>query len=131
MATVRKIIVRKEAWVTWPRPGSRPLSLSGTILPAGSQGFRDDLRQCLPLKIHVRLREAHCDVDICTAEPLAENRKTDSAFQTIDRGRVAQGVRVQPFAQPRLSASKPLWQIFVQQIANPKPGERFTTAVLE
>ena len=50
------------------------------------QDFREDLRQCLPLKIHVRLRVAHCGVDIRMTEPLADSRKIDSGFQNANNG---------------------------------------------
>src|ERR1035437_3537289 len=65
------------------------------------------------------------------AEPIADGCKIDPSLQQIDRSRVSQRVRLQPFTRPRLSASEPLRQIFTKQIANSKPGERLATAVLE
>jgi len=53
-----------------------------------SQSFREDLGQCLPLQIRVRLRIAHRGIDIRMTEPLADGRKINPSLQQIDRSRV-------------------------------------------
>ena len=80
----------------------------------GGQSFGEDLGQCLPFEVHVSLGVAHGCVDIRMAEPMADGCKIDPGLEQIDCGRVPQGVRVQPFAQPRRSASEPLRQIFTK-----------------
>jgi len=53
-------------------------------------------------------------------EPLTDGREVDASLEQIDRGGVAQRVRIQPFAEVGSCGRESLRQLLAQQVATPQ-----------